>query len=79
MPPARSPTAPAQRADPAPDAERLVAFDPLGEHVHHDRQRGGEHERRPEPLDPSHHDQEGVRGGDPAAEPGRGEHDQGRP
>ena len=70
------PDRPAQRADPAPDAERLVALGPLGEHVHHDRQRGREHERRPEPLDPPHHDQEGVRGGEAAAERGAGEDDQ---
>ena len=70
------PDRPAQRADPAPDAERLVAFGPLREHVHHDRQRGGEHQRRPEALDPPHHDEEGVRGGQAATERGAGEDDQ---
>jgi len=70
------PNRPAQRAHPAPDAQRLVAFGPLGEHVHHDRQRGGEHERRPESLHPPHHDQERVRGGETATERGAGEDDQ---
>ena len=37
-------------AEAAPDPERLVALGALVEHVHHDRERGGEHERRAEPL-----------------------------
>ena len=36
--------------EPAPDPERLVALGALGEHVHHDRQGGGQHDRRAEPL-----------------------------
>ena len=64
---------PAQCAHPAPDAEGLVALGALGEHVHHDRQRSRQHERRPESLDPSHHDEEGVRGGQAAGQGGGGE------
>ena len=54
---------PAQGAHPAPDAEGLVALGSLGVQVHHGRQGRGEHERRPEPLDPAHHHEEGVRRG----------------
>ena len=38
----------------------------------------GQHEGRPEALDPPHDDQEGVRGGEPAAERGGGEDGQAR-
>jgi hypothetical protein len=63
----------AQCAHRAPDAESLVAFGPLGEHVHHDRLGGRQYERRPESLQPAHHDEEGVRGGQAASERGGGE------
>ena len=61
-------------ADAAPDAEGFVALGALGEHVHDDGQRGGQHERRPEALDAPHDDQEGVTGGQGAGERGPGEH-----
>ena len=62
------------RADAAPDAQSLVALGALGEHVHDDGQRGGQHERRPDALDTPHDDQEGVIGGEGAGERGPGEH-----
>jgi hypothetical protein len=58
----------AQCTHPAPDAEGLVACGSLGEHVHHDGQGGRQHERCPESLQPAHHDEEGVRGGQAASE-----------
>ena len=36
--------------EPAPDPERLVALGALVEHVHHDRQGGGQHDRRAKSL-----------------------------
>ena len=59
--------------DGTPDTERLVALGSLGEHVHHDRQRGGQDEGRPEALDPAHDDEERVRGRQPAGERRPGE------
>src|SRR6266508_671490 len=50
----------AQGADAAPDAERLVALGTLTEHVCHDRERRRQHHRRPQPLQPTHRDQEPV-------------------
>ena len=50
-PPAISPTVAPAGAEPAPDPERLVALGALGEHVHHDRQGGGQHHRCSDALD----------------------------
>ena len=66
----------AARPDGAPHAQRLVPLGALGEHVHHDRQRRREHDRRAEPLQAAHRDQERVRCGQPAAQRRRGEHGQ---
>src|SRR2546421_469067 len=63
-------------ADPAPNAERLVALGTLLEHVHDDRERGGQNDRRPESLDAAHRDQERVGRGQRACEGGGGEEPQ---
>ncbi len=46
----------------APDPERLVALGALFEHVHHDRQGGGQHDRRAEPLNGPRCDQRHLAG-----------------
>ena len=64
------------RPDGPPRAQRLVALGALGEHVHHDRQRGRHDDRRAQSLQEAHRDQEALRGRQPAAQRGRGEHEQ---
>jgi hypothetical protein len=60
-------------ADAAPEAERLVALGALVEHVHDDRERGGQHDRGSEPLQAAHRDQEAVGCRKRAGERGGGE------
>ena len=65
--------------DAAPQAERLVALGALREHVHHDRQRRRQHDRRTCALQAAHHDQERVAAGQPAGQRCRGEDRQAEP
>jgi hypothetical protein len=63
-------------SDGTPHAQCLVPLGALGEHVHHDRQRRREHNRRAEPLHAAHRDEEPLRGRQPAAQRRRAEHGQ---
>ena len=63
----------AGRADAAPDAQRLVALGALFEHVHHDRERGRQHDRGAKPLNAAHRDQESIASGERAGQRCRGE------
>src|SRR5206468_1201034 len=56
--------------DPAPEAERFVAFGSLREHVHHDREGRRQNDGRAESLQPAHRDQEAVARRQPSAERG---------
>lgn len=60
----------------APDPERVVALGALSEHVHHDRQGGGQHDRGAQALNGSRCDQKRVAGRERASQRRRREHAQ---
>ena len=76
MPPSRTPAAPPEPGDRAPDAERLVALGAVAEGGGDDRERGGGDDRGAEPLGGAGGDQLALGGGEARGERGDGDQQQ---